>query len=274
MFGFHALLFLSVQDLVSSNHRLSMVNLAIKDSDWLHLSDWECRQKGWSRTRCVVEHFQELVDNHLMSSERGGARKRARKESTPEWLSAITGTDPITVKLLCGADLLESFAVPDLWAGEDMEFLVGEHGLVVITREGSNPGRFIYESDMLTKHQGNIDIVTEWVTNEISSTKIRRAARRNESIRYLVPDAVLRYISHEADEPPVQVFLQAELPRPKEAQRKKELEDVGRSEGRRRKKVSFAPKKEEKQHSDWVTALRHAPVLFAEFEVQGKCKKE
>lgn len=29
-------------------------------------------------------------------------------------------TDPVRVKLLCGADLLESFAVPNLWKDEDV----------------------------------------------------------------------------------------------------------------------------------------------------------
>ena len=30
---------------------------------------------------------------------------------------------------------------------------MGQHGLVVITREGNNPNKFIYESDLLTKYQ-------------------------------------------------------------------------------------------------------------------------
>ena len=42
--------------------------------------------------------------------------------------------------------------------------------------------------------QDNIDIVPEWITNEISSTKIRRALRRNESVKYLVQEPVIDYI--------------------------------------------------------------------------------
>lgn len=42
--------------------------------------------------------------------------------------------------------------------------------------------------------QKSITIVPEWITNEISSTKIRRALRRGESIKYLVPDSVTEYI--------------------------------------------------------------------------------
>lgn len=45
-----------------------------------------------------------------------------------------------------------------------------------------------------SKLQRNIQIVTEWITNEISSTKIRRCIRRSESIKYLVPDSVIDYI--------------------------------------------------------------------------------
>ncbi|XP_071491609.1 nicotinamide/nicotinic acid mononucleotide adenylyltransferase 1-like [Diadema antillarum] len=100
----------------------------------------------------------------------------------------------VQVKLLCGADLLESFAVPGLWKDEDLETIVGKHGLVVITRSGSDPYKFIYDSDLLYKYSNNIQIVTEWIYNEISSTKIRTALRRNESVKYLIPEPVVKYI--------------------------------------------------------------------------------
>jgi len=34
-----------------------------------------------------------------------------------------------------------------------IEEIVGDYGLVCITRNGSDPRKFIYESDVLTKHQ-------------------------------------------------------------------------------------------------------------------------
>jgi len=37
-----------------------------------------------------------------------------------------------------------------------MNTIVGEYGLVVITREGSNPSKFIYNCDILYKHMVNI----------------------------------------------------------------------------------------------------------------------
>ena len=39
-----------------------------------------------------------------------------------------------------------------------------------------------------------IFIVKEWIQSEISSTKIRRAIRRKESVRYLLQDSVIEYI--------------------------------------------------------------------------------
>lgn len=93
-----------------------------------------------------------------------------------------------------------------------IEAIVGQHGIVVITREQSNPNAFIYNSDMLTKYmvkivgfsvacvlekfvfQPNITIVTEWFKNDVSSTKIRRALKRSESVKYLICDKVIDYI--------------------------------------------------------------------------------
>ena len=40
--------------------------------------------------------------------------------------------------------------------GQQIEQIVGKHGLVVISREGSNPESFIYESDVLTKYKVSV----------------------------------------------------------------------------------------------------------------------
>ena len=40
----------------------------------------------------------------------------------------------IQLKLLCGADLLESFSVPGFWLEEDIHTIVQKHGIVVIER--------------------------------------------------------------------------------------------------------------------------------------------
>ena len=85
-----------------------------------------------------------------------------------DWLPPLgsPAQGPVTFKLLCGADLLESFAVPGLWNEDDLTAIVRDYGIVVISREGSNPEKFIYNSDLLTRYQHNIHIVPEWIAND------------------------------------------------------------------------------------------------------------
>ncbi|EEC10057.1 nicotinamide mononucleotide adenylyltransferase, putative [Ixodes scapularis] len=75
-----------------------------------------------------------------------------------------------------------------------IEHLVSQFGLVVVTRSGCDAARFIYETDCLYRNRHNIHLVTEWMTNDISSTGIRRALARGESVKYLLQDSVITYI--------------------------------------------------------------------------------
>ncbi|RMX61457.1 hypothetical protein pdam_00003534, partial [Pocillopora damicornis] len=83
-------------DLIESEHRIQMCRLGVQTSDWISVDDWESKQAGWTQTAKVLKHFAEDV------------------------VTKFPGSSPPTVKLLCGADLLESFAVPNLWADEDV----------------------------------------------------------------------------------------------------------------------------------------------------------
>ncbi|KAK7791543.1 hypothetical protein R5R35_008344 [Gryllus longicercus] len=186
------------KELISSTHRCAMLKLALRNSDWINVSTWECQQEGHTRTRVVLGYHQNQL-NAVINDNNDSPNKRQRLDDL-QWVPddvKYNTNGSVQVKFLCGADLLESFGIPGLWTEEDIETIVGQHGLVVITREGTNPYKFIYESDILTKHQNNITIVTEWITNEVSSTKIRRALRRSESVKYLIPDAVYDYIVKE-----------------------------------------------------------------------------
>ncbi|KAJ8965274.1 hypothetical protein NQ314_004237 [Rhamnusium bicolor] len=241
------------KELESVTHRLAMIKLALENHSWVSLSDWECKQESWKQTRQVLQYHQNHV-NAILNRSRNN--QYDINEDDIFWIpqNIRNGTEgPVKVKLLCGADLLESFGTPGLWADEDkllvkarkemvasyfrggnltetietensarrenrqmarrqigkaknegnqefqgvqskIEAIVGQHGLVVITRSKTNPLEFIYNSDMLTKYMSNITIVTEWIRNEISSTKIRRALRRSESVKYLLCDKVIDYI--------------------------------------------------------------------------------
>lgn len=188
------------KELQPAKHRCAMVRAALKTSDWIKIDTWESTQSTWTETLKVLRHFKQQMEAQYGHKPSPSKRRRKQQNTVSDLienqLPKIETEDeqvPV-VKLLCGADLLESFSVPGLWAEDDIEQIVRDHGLVVITRAGSDPRKFIYESDVLTKYQENILIVTEWVPQDISSTKVRRALRRGESVKYLVQDAVLEYI--------------------------------------------------------------------------------
>ncbi|XP_014599219.1 PREDICTED: uncharacterized protein LOC106784325 [Polistes canadensis] len=183
------------KELASVTHRCAMLRLALQNNDWIRLSSWETRQNGWTRTKISLHHHQNLLN--LILFDTNDIRNHIPKEDLewiPDNIKNSQDQTPIQIKLLCGADLLESFGKCDLWMEEDIDAIVGQHGLVVITREGSNPNKFIYDSDILSRHMHNIHIVTEWIPNEVSSTKIRRALKRGESVRYLIQDSVIDYV--------------------------------------------------------------------------------
>ncbi|XP_008066819.1 nicotinamide/nicotinic acid mononucleotide adenylyltransferase 1 [Carlito syrichta] len=190
--------------LIPAHHRVIMAELATKNSEWVEVDTWESLQKEWIETVKVLRHHQEKLEagnyGHQQNSptpERlGRKRKLTEQRQDPSQKKSLEPKSKGVpkVKLLCGADFLESFGVPNLWKSEDITQIVADYGLVCITRAGNDAQKFIYESDMLWQHQGNIHLVYEWIPNDISSTKIRRALRRGQSIRYLVPDLVQEYI--------------------------------------------------------------------------------
>lgn len=190
--------------LIPAHHRVTMAELATKTSGWVEVDPWESLQKEWVETVKVLRHHQERLEagscHQWQNSPEQEKPSRKRKWAEPRQNS--TQKKPLQpntkaapqVKLLCGADLLESFGVPNLWKSEDIARILADYGLVCVTRAGSDAQKFIYESDVLWRHRHDIHLVNEWVTNDISSTKIRRALRRGQSIRYLVPDPVQEYI--------------------------------------------------------------------------------
>ncbi|XP_073513383.1 nicotinamide/nicotinic acid mononucleotide adenylyltransferase 1-like [Phyllobates terribilis] len=188
--------------LVAGSHRLAMAQLAAENCDWIEVDPWECEKKEWTETALALRHYQQQqtgTGNTGALEKKPGHRKGQKRkrnnvsQGVPDY-NCPDSRAPPRVTLLCGADLLESLGVPNLWKPEHVVEIVSSFGLVCITRMGSDASKFIYESDVLWKHRDNIHLVEEWITNDISSTKVRRALRRGMSVRYLVPDPVLDYI--------------------------------------------------------------------------------
>ncbi|XP_077459050.1 nicotinamide/nicotinic acid mononucleotide adenylyltransferase 1 isoform X2 [Stigmatopora argus] len=184
--------------LIEAFHRVKMARLATENSEWITVDAWESSQPEWVETAKVIRHYyakisaaEEAVDDVDTVKY---AKKRRIEENYDESPSNNNTREATQLMLLCGADVLESFGIPNLWKQEDIAEIVGRFGLVCITRCGSEPYKFIHQSDMLWKHRKDIHVVPEWVSNDISATHVRRALRRGQSVRYLLPDGVLRYI--------------------------------------------------------------------------------
>jgi len=158
--------------LVAAHHRVKMSELATESSDWIAVDTWESSQPVYQTTIVVLDHLHFCLNKNLKQGE-----------------------EPIQVKLLCGADLLESMNKPGVWAPEDIEEIVSRYGIVVLERQGSDVRNIVFENDVLWKYQQQIHIIHQMIANDISSTKVRQFLARNMSIKYLTPGSVIKYIN-------------------------------------------------------------------------------
>ncbi|NWX96231.1 NMNA3 adenylyltransferase, partial [Nothoprocta ornata] len=184
------------QGLVSAKHRVAMARLALETSDWIRVDPWESEQETWTETVRVLRHHYNTA---LQSREEFYTNKRPTQRSPtqrpPQDAPSPQHTVLPELKLLCGADFLQTFKTPNLWKEEHIQEIVARFGLVCISRAGSDPRQYIHESGLLTKYQHNIFLVKEWIQNEISATQIRKALCRGLSVKYLLPDSVISYIA-------------------------------------------------------------------------------
>ena len=181
--------------LIEAHHRMQMAQLARGGCDWITVDPWESSQPEWMETVKVARHHCDELVAVGQNKELQRRRRSARKENSPQDFPPrhATRQNP-RLMLLCGADVLDSFGIPNLWKEKDVAEIVGLHGVVCISRYGADAEKVIHQSDALWRHRKNIHVVHEWVTNEISATHVRRALRRGQSVRYLLPDPVVRYI--------------------------------------------------------------------------------
>uniref|UniRef100_A0A670HLK8 Nicotinamide/nicotinic acid mononucleotide adenylyltransferase 2 n=1 Tax=Podarcis muralis TaxID=64176 RepID=A0A670HLK8_PODMU len=83
----------------------------------------------------------------------------------------------LRILLLCGSDLLESFCIPGLWNEADMEVIVGDFGIVVVPRDGTDTDRIMNHSSILRKYKVN-DVNHPMAI--VSSTKSRLALQHGD----------------------------------------------------------------------------------------------
>lgn len=150
-----------------AHHRLAMIRLALKDTDWILCDDWETSQTEWIRTLPALRHYATVYGNNL--------------------------------KLLCGADLLESFLIPNLWSDEHIEEIIRDFGIVALPRPGTNPWKLMHDSPkshIFTRYLDRIVLLDEEHQLDISSTRVREAVKEGKPIDQLVHRDVAVYIKN------------------------------------------------------------------------------
>jgi len=156
--------------LASAFHRQQMLRIALNtvSDQWIKTSEWESSQVNWSPTINVLNYNKEIIS----------------KENN----------EAIQVMLVCGGDFLQSFTKEGLWKKEDIEYIIINHGIIVVTRPNYNCEDIISGNSLLTKLRSHIFLTEELFVNDLSSTAIRKAVRNHDSINYLTPSSVVDYI--------------------------------------------------------------------------------
>lgn len=171
--------------LVSMEHRLNMVELAVEDSDWLTVSRYECSQNQWTPTRAVLAWHAAYLAREPVFAE--GEEERGEQ------------TGLIKTMLICGSDLVETFPNvrsdgSPVWDPLDQAELL-RLGLVVIERQGSDLAALVRSEPIFQGPEVRIHIVQPRAFNTISSSAVRLCLKNGESIKYFVPDPVIKYIN-------------------------------------------------------------------------------
>jgi len=149
-----------------------MAKLAIEYIPWLNVDTWEAEQKEWQTTITVLSYL-----DRIKNANRSPDRK-------------------VYIKFLCGSDLLTSFAVPNLWADEDIRKICDLYSPVIVPRPGSDAHHFMThgpKAHILRRYADKI-IIVDAEQSDISSTLVRNKLYKKESVDDLVPSKVNRYI--------------------------------------------------------------------------------
>ncbi|CAD7083931.1 unnamed protein product [Hermetia illucens] len=175
---------------VSLDHRKSMVNLALKSSEWIKLSDKPCRRSDPFAIRDLLQYFQNAINNITSGTTSD------QEFEYPEWLPpGIHFSGKVQVKLLGGVDLFENyFRLKDKRKEEELEGVLKDHGIVIVSKSSAPCERIVFDSDLLAKNKQNITLLTNWASSEVTSSLIRRLIGRKQSVKYLLEDSVIDYI--------------------------------------------------------------------------------
>ena len=147
------------RQMAAAQHRLAMVDLAIRDNPRFALSSVDIDRPGPSYTADTIKIIGEQSGN----------------------------SDEITIWFIMGADSLGTLP---RW--HDPGGITARARLAVVRRPGST-----IDMAQLTAQLPQLESAIDWVDAplmEISATDLRERVAHDKSIRYRVPDAVMEYI--------------------------------------------------------------------------------
>ena len=154
--------------LAPAKHRIEICRMAAETNDWIIADDWEATQNDHLPTAQVLKCLQERL-----RIDYGECR----------------------VIFLAGADLICTFVIPGLWLPTDIEYILKCHSIVAIDRWQCNLAELFLTDPLLYLHRQNLITVKQHIMNDISSTRIRLFIQRGMSVKYLLPDDCIKYIT-------------------------------------------------------------------------------
>jgi nicotinamide mononucleotide adenylyltransferase len=161
--------------ILSNLYSLRMAEVAVdQTSNWLMIDPWEAIQKEYMPTALVLDHIEHEINVVLGGVEVGNGERR-----------------PCRIALLAGADLIQTMSTPGIWSDKDLDHILGHYGAFIIERTGTDIDDALANLQLWKE---NIWVIQQLIQNDVSSTKIRLALRREMSVQYLIPAPVIEYI--------------------------------------------------------------------------------
>lgn len=131
--------------LATAEHRVAMAKAAVATSPLVMVDAWEAAQPGYQRSLVVLQRVQTILRDAFSPTADDSSSAQVPAKATNQVLRTrafSAGTSPpnhvvlqpVRVMLLCGADLVESFAKPGVWKPEQLEAILHDHGVICISR--------------------------------------------------------------------------------------------------------------------------------------------
>jgi len=180
--------------------RVEMCRLAARAIPWVVVDPWEAEQSEHVRTVFALRRLRDVVEAAVgLRAPREGADKGSHSTGPITGADATPSAGPGAprVMLLCGTDLLASFAIPGVWREDHKAEILRDFGVVCCSRAGQSvedvsatlPGQ-VRELAL----SGAIDAPMH--PNSVSSTAVRASIACGDwpAVHSMVDEAVVDYV--------------------------------------------------------------------------------